>query len=60
MGTDMGTDMDHLDDDRTAESRGRREAVSRYVVSLPERMVRAAAALIGGAVYETSAVALPG
>jgi len=59
MGTDMGTDMDHLDDDRTAESRRRRQAVSRYVVSLPERMVRAAAALIGGAVYETSAVALP-
>ncbi len=34
-------------------------AVSRYLLSLPERTARAAAALVGGAVYETSTVALP-
>jgi hypothetical protein len=36
-----------------------RARVPRYVASLPERMARAAAALVGGAVYETSTVALP-
>ena len=42
-------------------SRGERlkARVPRYVASLPERMARAAAALVGGAVYETSHVALP-
>lgn len=34
-------------------------AAGRYVVSLPERFARASAALAGGALYETSQVALP-
>ena len=34
-------------------------AAGRYVVSLPERVARASAALAGGALYETSQVALP-
>jgi hypothetical protein len=36
-----------------------RQRIPRYVISLPERMTRAAIALVGGAVYETSNVALP-
>ena len=36
-----------------------RSRIPRYVLSLPERTARAAAALIGGAVYETSTVAVP-
>ena len=36
-----------------------RQRIPRYVVSLPERMTRATIALVGGAVYETSNVALP-
>lgn len=36
-----------------------RERVPRYAASLPERMVRAAAALAGGTLYETSNVAVP-
>ncbi len=36
-----------------------RERIPRYLISLPERMTRAAIALVGGAVYETSNVALP-
>jgi hypothetical protein len=36
-----------------------RTKVARYLASLPERSARAAVALIGGAVYETSNVALP-
>jgi hypothetical protein len=36
-----------------------RQRIPRYVISLPERMARAAVALAGGAVYETSNVAVP-
>ena len=36
-----------------------RSRVPRYLISLPERTARAAVALVGGAVYETSNVALP-
>lgn len=36
-----------------------RRRVPRYLVSLPERMTRAGAALLGGALRETSHVALP-
>lgn len=36
-----------------------RRRVPRYLVSLPERMARAGAALLGGALYETGNVALP-
>jgi len=37
----------------------RQRRIPRYVISLPERMTRAAIALVAGAVYETSNVALP-
>ena len=36
-----------------------RAGVRRYLLSLPERLTRATAALLGGAVYETGNVALP-
>ncbi len=36
-----------------------RRRIPRYLVSLPERIARAGAALAGGALYETSQVALP-
>jgi hypothetical protein len=36
-----------------------RQRIPRYVISLPERMTRAAIAILGGAVYEMSNVALP-
>ena len=36
-----------------------RQRIPRYMISLPERMARAAIALVAGAVYETSNVALP-
>lgn len=36
-----------------------RRRIPRYLASLPERMARAGAALMGGALYETSTVALP-
>ncbi|MCC7023704.1 MAG: hypothetical protein IT338_12820 [Thermomicrobiales bacterium] len=55
-----------MDDDATlqdeTESRApvrRRPGARRYVATLPERLARAAVALVGGAVYETSLVALP-
>jgi hypothetical protein len=37
-----------------------RRRIPHYIISLPERSARAAIALVGGAVYETSNVALPG
>ena len=45
--------------DRGVDDSPPRERIPRYVISLPERMTRAAVALVGGAVYETSNVALP-
>ena len=36
-----------------------RQRIPRYVISLPERMARAAVAVVGGAAYETSNVAVP-
>ena len=42
-----------------SETVGPRERITRYLASLPERTARAGAALVGGAVYETSNVALP-
>lgn len=44
---------------RPASSARKRDAVGRYLLSLPERTARAVAALAGGAIYETSNVALP-
>ena len=45
--------------DNPASKRSLRRRIPRYMVSLPERMARAGAALAGGALYETSQVALP-
>ena len=45
--------------DTSSREESWRARAPRYVASLPERMARAAAALVGGAVYETSHVALP-
>lgn len=42
-----------------APKRNLPSAAGRYVISLPERFARASAALAGGALYETSQVALP-
>lgn len=42
-----------------AKRPSRTKAVGRYLLSLPERSARAAAAIIGGTLYETSNVALP-
>lgn len=43
----------------TKPSSDLRSAILRYTATVPERLVRASAALFGGAVYETSNVALP-
>jgi hypothetical protein len=43
----------------TSGNRTLRERVPRYLASLPERMTRAAAAVAGGTLYETSNVAVP-
>jgi hypothetical protein len=55
METDANPDRPDMNepDDR------RRQRIPRYLISLPERMTRAAIAVVGGAVYETSNVALP-
>ena len=45
--------------DKTVHEVSLRRRVPRYVISLPERMARAAVAVVGGAVYETSNVAVP-
>jgi hypothetical protein len=55
----METDTNHNQPDINLPHRPLRERIPRYVISLPERMTRAAIALVGGAVYETSNVALP-
>jgi hypothetical protein len=55
----METSGDHDPKSQPAQAASLRDRVPRYLVSLPERMTRAGAALIGGALYETSNVALP-
>jgi hypothetical protein len=45
--------------ERTTQAGDLRSAILRYGASVPERLVRASAALLGGAVYETSNVTLP-
>jgi hypothetical protein len=60
----MKPDAADQNHDQTPESPGTpdrslRQRIPRYAVSLPERVARAAAALVAGAVYETSTVALP-
>jgi hypothetical protein len=57
---DMGETAPRFDGtDGCARKTPLRHRVPRYLVSLPERMTRAGAALLGGALYETSQVALP-
>jgi hypothetical protein len=55
----METSGDHNTKSQPAHVASLRARVPRYLVSLPERMARAGAALAGGALYETSNVALP-
>jgi hypothetical protein len=55
----METDTNQNQPDINVRHRPLRERIPRYVISLPERMTRAAIALVGGVVYETSNVALP-
>ena len=55
----MKTEPNPNHPDWTVDDSPLRQRIPRYVISLPERMSRAAIALVGGAVYETSNVALP-
>jgi hypothetical protein len=55
----METDMNQKRPDMNVHQGPLRQRIPRYVISLPERMTRAAIAILGGAVYETSNVALP-
>ena len=55
----MKTEPNPNHPDRSVDDSPLRERIPRYVISLPERVTRAAIALVGGAVYETSNVALP-
>ncbi len=55
----METDTNQNQPDMNVHDEPLRQRIPRYVISLPERMTRAAIALVGGAVYETSNVALP-
>ena len=55
----METDAPPNRPDMNKPDNRRRQRIPRYLISLPERMTRAAIALVGGAVYETSNVALP-
>ncbi|HEX2282219.1 MAG TPA: hypothetical protein VHG52_10725 [Thermomicrobiales bacterium] len=55
----MKTEPNPNHPDTTVHEVSLRQRVPRYVISLPERMARAAVAVVGGAVYETSNVAVP-
>ncbi|MGH2613870.1 MAG: hypothetical protein ACRDJC_01410 [Thermomicrobiales bacterium] len=55
----METDDTCNEFDITTRETTLRQRVPRYLASLPERMARATAALVAGAVYETGNVALP-
>ena len=55
----METDTTPNPLDMTEQDGTSRERIPRYMISLPERMARAAVALVAGVVYETSNVALP-
>src|SRR5688500_10455487 len=55
----METDANPDRPDMNEPGDRRRQRIPRYLISLPERMTRAAIAVVGGAVYETSNVALP-
>ena len=51
--------MNQKPPDKNPNGEPLRQRIPRYLVSLPERMTRAAIAIVGGAVYETSNIALP-
>ena len=53
----MEIDTGQKQPDMNVHHRPLRQRIPRYVISLPERTTRAAIALVGGAVYETSNVA---
>src|SRR5215204_4032700 len=55
----MENEADQNQPELNAQDEPLRQRIPRYAISLPERMTRAAIALVGGAVYETSNVALP-
>jgi len=55
----MEADMNQKPPDKNPNGEPLRQRIPRYLVSLPERMTRAAIAIVGGAVYETSNIALP-
>jgi hypothetical protein len=59
METNAMTDESFSKASSPSPKRSLHKAAGRYVVSLPERFARASAALAGGALYETSQVALP-
>jgi len=55
----MEADMNQKPPDKNPNGEPLRQRIPRYLVSLPERMTRAAIAIVGGAVYETSNIAVP-
>jgi hypothetical protein len=55
----MEADMNQKPPDMNVHEKSPRHRIPRYLISLPERMTRAAIAIVGGAVYETSNIALP-
>jgi len=55
----MEADMNQKPPDMNVHEKSLRQRIPRYLISLPERMTRAAIAIVGGAVYETSNIALP-
>ncbi len=55
----METESNLNDPNANSAAEPPRQRIPRYLISLPERMTRAAIAIAGGAVYETSNVALP-
>lgn len=59
IGVAMKTGPNPNHPDKTLHEVPLRQRIPRYAISLPERIARAAVALVGGAVYETSNVAVP-
>jgi hypothetical protein len=59
METNAMSDESFSNSSSSSPKRSLPRAAGRYMVSLPERFARASAALAGGALYETSQVALP-
>jgi hypothetical protein len=55
----MENEADQNQPELNAQNEPLRQRIPRYAISLPERVMRAAIALVGGAIYETGNVALP-